>query len=254
MKKLIKVVALLLAVLLAASGCAVMQKVGIGVKEPEPTEEATVAPTPAPTPTVAPYTPEPTVTPRTLAVDVEMPEGGATPLLIDPIDKPTRPPLNFNFVEYVSQQLGISFEIPATWIASSIEGNSNALVFTEPDSEAHDGFASSVTIVVNTYSSGQTLSDAQTELDSVISQIRASYPQLETSSKAENQMLSEKGTYVTYWIDMPLSETASVRTRGRVLVVPKNKKLYQIRYICPAEYNSDYENVFKKIRSSIAEL
>lgn len=253
MKKMIKIVSLLLAVLMTASGCTLLEKVGIG--QPEATETPVPTATPTAKPTPVPYTPEPTITPRPLAVEIEMPEDGATPMLIDPIDKPTRPPLTFNYTEYVSQQLGISFEIPATWIVSTPEGNSNALIFTEPDSESHLGFASSVTIVVNTYSSAQTINDAAAELDSVISQFRASYPQLETSSKAENKMLGEAGKYVTYWIDMPMGEgKEDLRTRGRMLVVPKNKKLYQIRYICPAEYNSDYENVFKKIRSSIQEL
>lgn len=249
MKRFAKVLALLLAVLLTASGCAMFQGGA------EPTEAPTEAPTATPAPTEKPYTPEPTVTPRTLAADVEMPADGATPLLIHPIDEPTRPPLVFNYVEYTSQQLGISFEIPASWVASQIEGNSNALVFTEPDSEAHDGFASSVTIVVNTYSGTQSLEDANAELDSVISQIRSSYPSLEVSSKANNKMLGEQGSYVTYWISMDLVEGEDpLRTRGRILIVPKNRKLYQIRYICPAEYNSDYENVYKQIRLTLTEL
>ena len=169
--------------------------------------------------------------------------------------EPTRPPLTFNFVQYVSQQLGIQFNVPASWTASSIEGSSNALVFTEPDSEAHDGFASSLTIVVNTYSSLQTLSDASAELDSVISQIRSSYPQLEVSSKAENRMLGETGSYVTYWNDMPVDENGgTLRTRGRILVVPRNRKLYQLRYICPASYNADYENVYREFRTTVEEL
>ena len=254
MKRLVKIISLLLVVLLAASGCALLEKVGIGSGS-GPTEAPSPSSEPTAPPTEPPYTPEPTITPRTLAAEVEMPEDGATPLLIDPIDKPTRPPLVFNFVEYVSQQLGISFEIPSTWVASTVEDNSNAIVFTEPDSEAHEGFASSITIVVNTYSNNQTLADAESELDSIISQIRSTYPQLEVSSKASNQMLGETGTYVTYWINMPMGEgEPELRTRGRILVVPINKKLYQIRYICPADYNSDYEEVFKKIRSTITEL
>ena len=222
-------------------------------KQPaEPTEPPETA---TPVPTEVPWTPEPTITPRTFDIAVEMPSNGATPLLIHPIDEPTRPPLTFNFVQYVSQQLGIQFNVPASWTASSIEGSSNALVFTEPDSEAHDGFASSVTIVVNTYSGTQSLEDATAELDSVISQIRSSYPSLDVSSKASNKMLGEQGTYVTYWISMELAEGEEpLKTRGRILIVPKNRKLYQIRYICPAEYNSDYENVFKKIRSTMTEL
>ena len=249
MKRFAKVLALLLAILLTASGCAVFQGGA------EPTEAPTETPAPTPAPTEKPYTPEPTITPRTLAADVEMPEGGATPLLIHPIDEPTRPPLVFNYVEYTSQQLGISFNIPASWVASQIEGNSNALVFTEPDSEAHDGFASSVTLVVNTYSSAQNEDDAKAELDSVIAQIKESYPQMTVSDKASNRMLGENGVYVTYRIKMPMGEgEQELMTRGRILIVPVNKKLYQVRYICPAEYNSDYEKVFKEIRSTIEEL
>ena len=249
MKRFAKVLALLLAILLTASGCAVFQGGA------EPTEAPTETPAPTPAPTEKPYTPEPTITPRTLAADVEMPEGGATPLLIHPIDEPTRPPLVFNYVEYTSQQLGISFNIPASWVASQLEGNSNALVFTEPDSEAHDGFASSVTLVVNTYSSAQNEDDAKAELDSVIAQIKESYPQMTVSDKASNRMLGENGVYVTYRIKMPMGEgEQELMTRGRILIVPVNKKLYQVRYICPAEYNSDYENVFKKIRSTMTEL
>ena len=94
MKRFAKVLALLLAILLTASGCAVFQGGA------EPTEAPTETPAPTPAPTEKPYTPEPTITPRTLAADVEMPEGGATPLLIHPIDEPTRPPLVFNSIYF----------------------------------------------------------------------------------------------------------------------------------------------------------
>ena len=93
------------------------------------------------------------------------------------------------------------------------------------------------------------------ELDSVIAQIKESYPQMTVSNKASNRMLGENGVYVTYRIKMPMGEgEQELMTRGRILIVPVNKKLYQVRYICPAEYNSDYENVFKKIRSTMTEL
>ena len=113
-----------------------------------------------------------------------------------------------------------------------------------------------MTIVVNTYSGTQSLEDATAELDSVISQIRSSYPQPGRFLQGLTTKCSAKqGTYVTYWISMELAEGQEpLKTRGRILIVPKNRKLYQIRYICPAEYNSDYENVFKKIRSTMTEL
>lgn len=229
---------------------------GCSAKNAPPDTEAFVPiDTPSPTPSVAPWTPEPTITPRVFSIALETPEADATPLLIHPIDEPTRPPILFSFTPYVSQQLGIQFRVPESWTASSIEGSDNAMVFTEPQSEANDGFASSLTVVVNSYSSLQTLEDANKELDNIISQIRASYPQMEVSSKAKNKMLGEDGFYVTYWIDLPIDDNSAIlRTRGRILVVPRSKKLYQLRYICPAMYNADYENVYKEFRTSVEEL
>ena len=51
-------------------------------KQPaEPTEPPETA---TPVPTEVPWTPEPTITPRTFDIAIEMPSDGATPLLIHP--------------------------------------------------------------------------------------------------------------------------------------------------------------------------
>jgi len=218
--------------------------------EDEPTE----APTPSPTPTIFVPTPLPTITPRPVSGEVQTPEAGATALVIAPMDKPTREPLVFNYTEYVSQELGISFNIPSDWIPSTVEGSSNAIVFTEPAVSAQQGFQSTVTITVSTFSSAQTLADAETELDNIINLLREQFASMEVSSKADNSMMGEKGRYVTYRIYMDTGEEEPLTTRGRILVIPKDKKLYQVRYLCPADFNSDYEKIYKEIRSSIAEL
>ncbi len=236
------------------TACLVLLLTGCMQQAPEPEAEPTEIPTQEPTATPFLPTPLPTITPRPVLGSVETPAPGTTAVVIDPMDKPTREPLVFEFAEYVSQDLGISFEIPRTWTASTVEGNSNAIIFTEPASEAQDGYPSTVTISVTTFSTAQRLSDAESELDSIIAQLRATYGSMEVSSKADNSMMGEKGRYITYWIYVDTGEDEPLRTRGRILVVPKDRKLYQVRYLCPAEFNSDYETVFKRIRSTITEL
>lgn len=246
MKKLSLAVALLLLATMLLSAC----------KAPEPTtDEPSAPPPPSASPTWTPPPADPTVTPRPMEGQIEMPQPGATAQLIDPIDKATRVP--FAYTDYVSQELGITFKIPTGWSVSSVEGNSNALVFTEPMEEAMDEFPTTVTISVSSYDTAQTKNTASAELDNILTLLRAEYPnQVETSSKADDpRLLGSPGVYVTYWINLPVEgSTSSFRTRGRILVSAVDKKLYQIRYLCPANYNTDYEDIFKKIRSSMEEL
>lgn len=251
MKKLLLLSAMLLIAVVLLSGC----KAPDPVVEEEPTP--TVLATEAPTPFVA--TPVPTVTPRTLEGEVERPPADATPIVIDPMDKPTRPPVVFEpYYLYESPNLNLSFEVPSYW--SDIQGEqagSFTLSFSEPanDIRSGTGVPSSVVVSVSTAATAQTENDAKNAVDAWMNEYRAEFPSLSTSSKAPNNMMGETGSYVTYWIDVDVegSETP-LRMRGRCLIIPKDKKLYMLRYLCPAEYNTDYEAVFKKIRSTIKEL
>lgn len=251
MKKIWRLLALLLLVALVATGC--------GTPENDPEEEATPTPSPSPSPTPFVVTPEPTVTPIVFEGEVEYPESGATLLMIDPVDKPTAPPVELG--EYRTEslpELGISFEIPAYWEKlAAAEGIENTVAYAEPMDQIRSGTGvpSSVTVSVSSYSTQQTLQDAEAALDDYLTQLRAEFPDLQNSRKDSNQMLGEEGSYVTYWLEIyPADSEYPVYMRGRILVLPKERRLYMVRYMCPRDFNGSYESVYKKIRSSFTEI
>lgn len=248
--------ALLLAILLLM-GLVLLSACGT----PEPTEpEATPTEVPTePPPTFVAPTPVPTITPIPME-GVEWPSEGATLLSIDPIDKPTRPPIIFEpYVEYVSpSEIGVRFQYPAYWEEPSYDGATGYLTIREPatDIRSGTGVASEVTIMMQEYPTAQTERDAQNALDSYLDHLRGIHPTLTASSSDTNSMMGSAGKYVTYRYDHALNEDGSevLKMRGRILVVPKDKRLYTVQYLCPAEWNSDYVNVYYTLRSTMEEL
>jgi hypothetical protein len=203
---------------------------------------ATPVPTPSPTPT---FVPEVTITPRPIAMTVVTPLPETTPLLIDPINKPTRVPILFEFTEYTSQTMGLSFNVPAGWLES--KPNDNTVQFVEPMDHAMDGFQTSLVIQVTHNSSTQTLDNARSELDNALESLKAQYPNIEVGPVGDNnKMMSETGVYVN--IRITLDDDTVVR--GRVYVVPKNRMLIQVRSICPGNYNTEYSEIFREIRNT----
>ncbi|HML46441.1 MAG TPA: hypothetical protein PKE04_06800, partial [Clostridia bacterium] len=122
---------------------------------------------PTPTPEI---TPEPTVTPRQVAMAIETPAPGATPQLIDPIDKPTLTPITFTYATYESMNLGISFAYPEGWAEST--PYENAVQFLEPENQAHDGVPTRLIIQVTTNPTNQTEENAKNELNRLIDAMR----------------------------------------------------------------------------------
>ena len=251
MKKILRIGCMLLLVALVLTGCSTPEPVN-----DEPTEEQTA--TPAPVWTQPP--PDPTITPRVLTGDIEEPEPGATLLLIDPIDKPTRPPVVFEPYELVTEgNLGVTFEVPGYWERIEDPSVLNAVAYQEPinDIRNEHGAQSQIVVQVVTGSTAQTVGDAEAYIDSLLNNLLETYGNPDFSSKADNRMMGIIGKYVTYRVDyVPEGGDPEnpIRMRGRILVVPVDRKLYMVRYICPADYNSDYEAAFKKVRDTIKEI
>ena len=258
MKKLLTLSFLLLIIALMLTGCAAPDPDGT-----DPVQEPTV--TQAPT-YVAP-TPEPTVTPRVMEGVIEEPDAGATLLAIDPIDKPTRPPIIYEpYIEVTETGVGVSFKIPSYWVRSENANAPTAIVYQEPpnDIRSGTGVPSLIAIYMQLGTSTQTIADAEAFIDQIINSLpQEGYTNIEVSSKADNRFLGQTGRYVTYRLDsVPDESGATLRMRGRILVVPVDRKLYMVRYLCPADYNTGpdgespggYEEVYKMIRETLKEL
>lgn len=253
MKNATKIIAMLLLIVLAASGC----------KAPEPVQEEP-SETPEPTEAPTPFQPTqvPTATPRQVDGEVERPGPEETPLLIDPVDKPTIPPIVFEpYVTYTSPTMNVSFEIPSYFQLDEANSTENTLVFMEPMNEirSHEKVRASLTIAISTHATEQTEREADLALDSFIDTLRSSefLQNVEVSSKADNSMLDVKGRYITFWVDQEAEDGSGemVKMRGRCLMLPKGTRMYQVRFMCPRFYNTQYEDgVYKKIRATFTEL
>lgn len=247
MKKILLLSIVMLLVALVLTGC----------KPAEPADvDPTDTPEPTASPTIAAVTPKPTVTPRPLGTDVIWPEADATMIAIDPITKPTPVPIEFKPYEtYTFDRYGISFEVPSYYEELVEE---SAVSFQEPFDQIRSGFPVPATITIEVYeaSNAQTTKDAENFLAAALTAYRQSHPTLQTTDQGDNSVGDMRGRYVTYWEDVtPDEESAEpVKMRGRWLVLPSDKRLYTIRYICPADRNGDYLNTFYQVRSTFKEL
>ncbi len=219
-------------------------------------------PTPSPSPTLAPTmfipTPDPTITPRPME-GLQPLEVNATPILIDPFDKPTPPPLTFSYTPVnteISDALGVTFEVPNDWDVA-MDPNSKTVEYKENPSRIQSGtnVQAFVVVSVSEFSSNRTLDDAKGFLDEQITQMRTLYgDKIEVSSRADRKLMSKDGVYISYWIKN-YDDITDLMVRGRVHVVAVDRKIYMIRTLWPADYNQEYDDkVYKTIRNTLKAL
>lgn len=250
MKKTLLLLAMFALALCLLTGCQTPDDV-----EPEETPEIT-----APPPTYVAPTPEPTITPIPMT-GVEWPENpSATLLTIDPVDKPQRPELSLG--DYVpcleAEPMGIVFDVPAYWtVQYNAEGK--MIYAAEPDSDIRSGSAAPASLSVQRIDQNTTQDEnsATAALNSFVESLKSQYDNIETTATATNVVMGETSPYLTYWVDYevdPEDPSQDVHMRGRCMFVPQGTKLYAIWYMCPAEYNTDYVEVYYQVRRSIKEL
>ncbi|GHU67809.1 hypothetical protein FACS1894184_08370 [Clostridia bacterium] len=203
-------------------------------------------PTPnnAPTPTPK-MTPEPTITPRPIEMAVETAAPGATPLLIEPIDKPKR---TFVYRELVSASLGLTFNVPEDWIETPLDDET--ILFSEPASTAMDGYPATLIVKCVQSSSNQTSDDAISALTGLVESLKLQYPNVEMSLRADNnKILGEPG----YYHNFRIAQENSKAIRGRVVVAAVNRLLISVQLLAPAYYYTDYLDIVREVRTSIVQ-
>lgn len=257
MKKIARLLLILLAIAFLLTGC----------KAPEETVEPEIIdtqPTQTPkkksaeaAPTIV-WEPDPTITPITFEGDLLTPKPSEDPPLIHPID---RQKFDFTDTEYVEPKeptdLGVGFNVPKNWLPFIDPNLPTTITYMEPPDniQSGTGIPSTVMVSISSTASEATEKDAQDLIDESLRLLEEQYPNsLEYSKPAMQRMneLRKEGPYVTFWIELvPDGQNKSVRVRGRIHVVPKDRKLVLIRYYCPADYNVDYSEVYVKVRETI---
>ena len=178
----------------------------------------------------------------------------ATPVAVDPIDKPTPTPAptpDYMYDTYTSSSMGISFSIPYSWLLNPSTNQETTLQFVEPKSEMMepDGYQTRLTIERFSAGQNQTAADARTRLESVLTELEGMFTTFKANDIATASIGGASG-YYCYYRATYNDGTKEYSMRGRVAVVAHDKELIQIRLTTPSNWFSYYNHVYRQLRAT----
>lgn len=208
-----------------------------------------------------------TAPPATPAPTMNSEYAGATPVVIDPIDKPTPTPVpkitfkESDFRAYELNAMHLKFQAPAAWIAE--DNGTDTFILTNPDSTMD--YAAQIRIrvvpVSKQYSKNELIKEVKEAVKSVRDELGLA--NIETYStpaidflKTVNQngksaYIDTKGIYTRY--KGTVKETG-VKVEGRVVINCWNKTLYILYCSYPgrdSDLVSSFEEVYRAVRTSL---
>ncbi|HHT14914.1 MAG: hypothetical protein ACOX6G_06325 [Christensenellales bacterium] len=174
---------------------------------------------------------------------------GATAIPIDPVDLPTptpRPPLAFTYAKYTSSALGLSFESVAGYEID--ESQPNTYILREPVTSIKDNYQVQITISLTPVTNNFKSQDAKQELSAKLKDLGTiNYTQWDLTTTNSRTLLGKPGYYANY--RGVLFDGTIVR--GRVHMALVDGKLLTLHVTCPGWYNTDYMDVYARIRSTL---
>lgn len=191
---------------------------------------------------------EPAV-PVTVAPTVRSEYAGATPVLLDPIDKPTPtpvPPLTFTFQAYDATKLHLAFEAPVGWVAD--DTIADTFILRNPDPAM--AYPASLTLTATSVSSQMNKSNLNTQVKAMLDAIGEgeNVKSFSPSNTAERALMDQTGVYANYTATLDDGEQIA----GRVQATCVNKVLYTVHVTYPRAYRDTYvDNVYDKLRKTL---
>ena len=178
--------------------------------------------------------PEDTVT---AAPTVNSVYAGATPVIIDPIDKPTATPapeITFTYATVDAAKAKVSFEAPADWVAD--DSAESAVILTNPDTRMD--FQAQLTVSAVSVNSNYSSSEMKTAVKEQLKAIQNNngYTHFETSTTDKRTLMDAAGYYANYTAVTP--EGAEIA--GRVHLTCIGRTLYIVHLSCPLVYRNTY--------------
>ena len=193
-------------------------------------------------PTAAPVTPTPAPT-------VRSEYAGATPVVIDPIDKPTPtavPALGtITYTAYDAIKVGLSFEGPAGWL----KDDSAADTFIIQNPNARIDYPATLTLRSEQVSRDYSSSDLKSVINSMLNAIgNAGFADYNPSNTDTRTLLGKNGVYANY--SGTLEDGREVA--GRVHAVCVDRVLYTIHITAPkAQWNDYKDKVYDHLRDTL---
>ena len=182
----------------------------------------------------------------------------ATPVAVDPIDKPTATPAptpNYVYTSYANTQMGVSFSIPYTWLLNPATNQDTTAQFVEPKSEMMDvgGYQTRLTVEKVNRGLAQTAADARSYLESTLETMADSFTTFTAGNIASATVGKANGAYCYYKAEYNDGSQTYVMN-GRITIVAHDNSLYEIRITAPRAWYAYYEHVFRKVRQTFSFL
>ena len=173
---------------------------------------------------------------------------GATPVLIDPVDKPTPTPLptlTFTYDKYEAKALGLSFEAPSGWLADDSKPDTYTLTNPDPSMDYAAQLSIRVVPVSKDYTKNELIKEVKGTLDTLGSD---GFKKFERSNTAGRKFMNTDAIYANY----TGTNTDGVRVAGRIIIACANKTLYILHVSYPQGYTKTYvDNVYDKFRHTV---
>ena len=173
---------------------------------------------------------------------------GATPVLIDPVDKPTPTPLpaiTFTYADYEAPALHLAFQAPAGWLADDSLPDTYTLTNPDPSMD----YAAKLSIRTVPVSKNYSKSDLVEEVKGTLKTLGSNgFVSFERSNTAGRKFMNADGVYANY----TGTTTDGAKVAGRLIISCHNKTLYVLNVSYPQGYTKTYvDGVYDKFRHTV---
>ena len=176
---------------------------------------------------------------------------GATPVKIDPVDKPTPTPLpkiTFSYTTYNAPNLHLTFEGPAGWIADDLAADTYILTNPDPSMD-YEAKAEIRTIAAGKdYTHKELVKEVKAQAEAL--EGTGSFQSFSASDTATRTFINGNGVYIAY--KGTLNDGQETGVAGRIIVNTVNKVLYVLHVSYPRGLADTFaDGVYNKIRHSM---
>ena len=188
------------------------------------------------------YTPAPTVRSE---------YAGATPVKIDPIDKPTPTPLpklTFSYNTYNASNLHLTFEGPAGWMVNDLAVDSYTLTNPDPSMDYEATVEIRTIAAGKDYTQKELIKEVKAQADTLRS--TGNFQSFDASDTAARFFIDGNGVYLAY--KGVLNDGQETGVAGRIIVNTVNKTLYVLHVSYPRGLADTFaDGVYNKVRHSM---
>ena len=176
---------------------------------------------------------------------------GATPVKIDPVDKPTPTPLpklTFSYTTYNASNLHLTFEGPAGWMVNDLAVDSYTLTNPDPSMDYEATVEIRTIAAGKDYTQKELIKEVKAQADTLRS--TGNFQSFDASDTAARFFIDGNGVYLAY--KGVLNDGQETGVAGRIIVNTVNKTLYVLHVSYPRGLADTFaDGVYNKVRHSM---